>query len=309
MHIPGGFISGQTCWVTNLLSGGLVLAFISKIKEIKDKNKLLYYSMVTALIFALQMLNFPISNGTSGHFLGGAFAFLVAGPYIGTLMITVVLAIQALFFNDGGILCLGANVLCMGLVGVWVPYFIHQTVSAYNKYLSVFIVSWVSVVAASITCSFLLAVSGTISLFKVFPAMVGIHSIIGIGEAVLTLVVYALFVDEKTSVNLSFIKSKSVLIPLGITAIVLATFFSPLASSFPDGLEKVAELKGFINTAVEETLIVSPLAGYSLPLVKNEGFATGSAGLVGILLTFIFSVLTLSLFKKIKFSMNIPIRF
>ncbi|MBU0579668.1 energy-coupling factor ABC transporter permease [Patescibacteria group bacterium] len=302
MHIPGGFLSGKPCWVTNLVSGGLLFAFLSKVKAIKDKSKLVYYSLVTALIFALQMLNFPINNGTSGHFLGGALAFLVAGPYLGTLMISVVLAVQALFFNDGGIVCLGANILCMGIVGVWTPYLIHKIISTYNKALSIFIASWSSVVTAAITCSFLLAISGTIAFNKVFPAMVGIHSLIGIGEALLTLVVYFLFIDEKSALKISnaFMKSKNVLVPLALTAIILATFISPFASSFPDGLEKVAELKGFISKAINETLLISPMADYSMPLVKNSAISTGSAGFIGTLLSFIFAALTFFSLKRPK---------
>jgi len=197
MHIPGGFLDNKTCWLTNILSAGFFLSFLHKIKEIRRTSKLLYYSLAAALIFALQMLNFPILNGTSGHFLGGAFACLVAGPYIGTLMIASVLVVQALFFNDGGITMLGANILCMGIVGVWAPYFIHKAIASYNKYLSVFVASWSSVVAAAITCSFLLAVSGTITFNKVFPAMVGIHSLIAIGEALLTTAVYYLLLMRK----------------------------------------------------------------------------------------------------------------
>jgi cobalt/nickel transport system permease protein len=301
MHIPGGFINGQTCWITNVISGGLILTALSKLKEVKNNQKFLFYGLAAALIFALQMLNFPIVNGTSGHFLGGALAYLVAGPWIGSLLIGIVLAIQAFLFNDGGILALGANILCMGIVGVWVPYLIQKILPRQNKYVVIALAAWGSVLFASLTASILLAISGTIPLAKVLPAMLGFHALIGVGEAAITLVAYALFVDESALLKIRlWAQRKSVLIPLAFTAIILAVFISPLASSFPDGLEKVAALKGFMSKAMAETIFISPMADYTLPL-NNQAFATGSVGFMGVFMVFGFSLamfLTTKLFFK-----------
>lgn len=243
MHIPDGYLNGQTCWLTNLVSGGIILGALSKIKDIKDNQKIVYYSLMGALIFALQMLNFPIGNGASGHFLGGTLAYLVAGPWLGSLMISMVLAIQAFFFNDGGIFALGANILAMGIVGVWVPFFLKKAFPKLNKYLGVALASWTSVVAAAFTCSVLLAISGTVALNQVLGAMLGAHAIIGVGEVFITFGAYVIFVENQALLKINlWAQQKSVLVSLVLTIIILAVCVSPFASSFPDGLEKVLQI-------------------------------------------------------------------
>ena len=288
MHIPGGFLSGQTCWVTNLFSCSILGYFITGLKELKDKSRLVFYALTAAMIFALQMLNFPILNGTSGHFVGAALAMFAAGPYIGSLIMAVVLAVQALFFNDGGIMALGSNILCMSLVAVWVPYLIQKT-TRINKYLMIIAASWFSVASAALVCSLLLAISGTVPLFKVLPAMLGYHALIGIGEAVITTVVYFVFVDEQALLRTSNILSSKVSLVYGFMALILATLVSPLASSHPDGLERAGEILGFISKGVQESIFISPLADYSVPHMVSGAMSTGTAGLIGTILSFILA--------------------
>jgi len=151
--------------------------------------------VMSAFVFAAQMLNFPIAGGTSGHFLGGVLAAALLGPCAGAIVIAVVLMVQCLIFQDGGLTALGANIFNMSFVGAVGGYFIYR---ALNRILgkkriliSVACAAWASVVSASIVCSFQLALSGTIPLRVVFPAMASVHALIGIGEAVITVLVFS----------------------------------------------------------------------------------------------------------------------
>jgi cobalt/nickel transport system permease protein len=138
------------------------------------------------------MLNFPVAGGTSGHFLGAALATILLGPWLACLVLAVVLLVQAFLFADGGVSALGANILNMGVVGALgaglvmgvAMRVLPRTRRAFLGAAAV--ASWLAVVAGSIACSFELALSGTVPLGTVLPAMVGVHALIGVGEAVVT---------------------------------------------------------------------------------------------------------------------------
>lgn len=146
------------------------------------------------MIFALQMLNFTIPGGTSGHLLGGALAAIVLGPHAGAIVIAVVLIVQAFIFMDGGVVALGANIFNMAIVGVYVSYLIYWLIGRISKkriafFISVALASWLSVVIASFFAALELGISGTYAMGITLKAMVGVHSIIGIGEAVITVAI------------------------------------------------------------------------------------------------------------------------
>jgi cobalt/nickel transport system permease protein len=138
------------------------------------------------------MLNFPVAGGTSGHVLGAALAAILLGPWLACLVLAVVLLVQAFLFADGGVSALGANVLNMGVVGALgaglvmgvAMRVLPRTRRAFLGATAV--ASWLAVVAGAIACSFELALSGTVPLGTVLPAMVGVHALIGVGEAVVT---------------------------------------------------------------------------------------------------------------------------
>jgi len=152
--------------------------------------------IISALIFALQMINFSIPGGTSGHLLGGALAAIVLGPNAGAIVIAVVLIVQAFIFMDGGVVALGANIFNMAIVGVYGSYLIYWLICKISKskaafFISVAVVSWLSVVIASFFAALELGISGTYALEITLKAMVGVHMIIGIGEAVITVAIIA----------------------------------------------------------------------------------------------------------------------
>lgn len=150
--------------------------------------------IMSAFIFAAQMINFPVLGGTSGHLFGGVLAAVLLGPYAAAVVLTCVLIFQCLVFQDGGLLALGANILNMAIVGTLGGYFIF---SILNKIISgkkgfvigAAIAAWCSVVLAASLCALELSISGISPLRVVLPAMAGIHALIGIGEAIITVAV------------------------------------------------------------------------------------------------------------------------
>lgn len=157
-----------------------------------DEARVPLLGVLAAFIFAAQMLNFPIAGGTSGHFLGATLAAVLLGPWLACLVMTVVLAAQALAFADGGITALGANVLNMGVLGAVLAgsvigaglRVLPRTRSAYLGLVGA--AAWVAVMVGAAATSVELGVSGTVPLVVTLPAMLGVHALIGIGEAAIT---------------------------------------------------------------------------------------------------------------------------
>jgi cobalt/nickel transport system permease protein len=296
MHIPNEMLNGAICPVTAVVSAaGVTAATVFAIRS-KEKPTAVRFAAVTALVFAAQMMNFPVQNGTSGHLIGATLAVALLGTPFGILALSVVLAIQSLVFADGGLVVLGANVLNMAIIGsisgaVVRELFIRKRPEAsIRNGLLVGAAAWLSVVLASIACSLELAISGTVALGSVLPSMVGVHALIGIGEAVITVAAFSLFSSRlvNRSARMSFV------IPL-VAAGIIGLTLSPFASGFPDGLEWVAEQLRFLRES--PVMFARPLPDYAVPGIGNEIIATGLAGLIGVALTF-FTVLGLGTLIK-----------
>lgn len=192
MHIPDGFLSVSTWLPTWVLSVGGIGYCVNRASKIFNDKLVPMMGVMSAFIFAAQMLNFPVAGGTSGHLLGGVLAVVLLGPYPGAIVISVVLIIQALLFQDGGITALGANIFNMAIVGALGGYLVYAGLFRVTKgklVLSTAVASWFSVVASASVCALELALSGTSPLTVALPAMAGIHAIIGVGEAVITTLV------------------------------------------------------------------------------------------------------------------------
>ncbi len=193
MHIPDGFLDTKT-WLSLSIVSGVALAYaVKKVgKKIGEKHVPLI-GVMSAFIFAAQMLNFPVAAGTSGHFMGGALASILLGPFAGLLVMSTVLIVQCLIFQDGGLTALGANIFNMGIIGSFFSYYLYSMIKklAGSKIfiIGVFIVSWLSIVLSASFCAVELAISATVPLKVALPAMAGIHSLIGIGEGIITCLV------------------------------------------------------------------------------------------------------------------------
>jgi cobalt/nickel transport system permease protein len=196
MHIPDGFISGTTAATTGVASAGtLGLALRLGAQQLRDRQIPLV-GLTAAFVFAVQMINFPIGLGTSGHLLGGALAAILLGPWMGCVVLAVVLLVQALAFGDGGITALGANVLLMGVIaGIGGYWLFRGLASLLPKTRSGFltataVTSWATVVVASVVASGLITYGGSFGAERaglVLGVMVGLHALIGVGEALITI--------------------------------------------------------------------------------------------------------------------------
>jgi len=196
VHVPDGFLDAPTSVATGVAAAAVVgVALRGARRELDDKTAPLT-GLVAAFVFAVQMLNFPVGAGTSGHLLGGALAAVLVGPWTAILCMTVVLAVQALFFADGGVTALGTNVTLMGIVTVVVGWVVYRQLLRLlpNRPSSVavaaFVAALLSVPASALAFVGLYAVGGTapVPLSALAAAMLGWHVLIGLGEAAITAV-------------------------------------------------------------------------------------------------------------------------
>ncbi|MEA2324242.1 MAG: cobalt/nickel transport system permease protein [Solirubrobacteraceae bacterium] len=192
MHIPDGFLDARVAAATGVVAVAAVGYGLRRADETLDDRRVPLLGVTAAFVFAAQMLNFPVAGGTSGHFLGAALAAILLGPWLACLVMAVVLATQAFVFADGGITALGANVLNMGVVGaLGVGLLMHAARAVLPSSRGAFLAvvgagAWLAVMLGAAAASVELALSGTVPLGTVLPAMLTVHALIGVGEAVVT---------------------------------------------------------------------------------------------------------------------------
>ena len=192
MHIPDGFLSTDVALACAVPAAVCVGVGLRRANVELDERRVPLLGVTAAFIFAAQMLNFPVAGGTSGHFLGAALAAILLGPWLACLVMAVVLGVQAFVFADGGITALGANVLNMGVIGALVVGgLMHAARNVTGRGRKALLViagggAWLAVMAGATATSLELAISGTVPLGTVLPAMLGVHALIGVGEAVVT---------------------------------------------------------------------------------------------------------------------------
>lgn len=195
MHVPDGFLDAPTSLATAAVAAGAVGLALGRARRELDDRTAPLAGLVAVFVFAAQMLNFPVGAGTSGHLLGGALAAVLVGPWTATLCLTVVLAVQSLLFADGGITALGTNVVLMAVVGVWTGWLVFVGLRRLVRPTGMSVVpalagvaAVVSVPAAALTFTALYAVGGhaPIPLAELTAAMLGWHTLIGLGEGAIT---------------------------------------------------------------------------------------------------------------------------
>ncbi|WP_371616254.1 energy-coupling factor ABC transporter permease [Streptomyces sp. NBC_00454] len=322
MHVPDGFIDAPVSVAAGVVAAGAVAVSLRGARRELDDRTAPLAGLVAAFIFAVQMLNFPVAGGTSGHLLGGALAAILVGPCTGVLCVSVVLLMQGVLFADGGLTALGVNITNMGVVTVVVAYAVFRGLlkllpdTRRSVTVAAFAGALLSVPGAAVMFTLFYALGGTadVSTDKVFGAMVGVHVLIGIGEAVITaatvgaviavrpdlvhgarglsaplkLRIGGELVDAPAAaapaapVGLAARSTKPVWITGLVTALVLAGFVSFYASSSPDGLEKVAADKGIDQNVTEHASADSPLADYSVKDVSDARLSGGLAGVIGV---------------------------
>ena len=309
MHVPDGFMNVPMSAATGLISFGTLWAYIRSAKDLIADKFIALTGMMSALIFVLQMINFPIAAGTSGHLLGGALAVIVLGPRLGLICLSVVVIIQSLLFADGGLSALGVNVLNMAIVTSATSWFIVKYWIKFigkNKIsiVSVSVLAGIlSVVFSSIAFTIQYAIGGTISIpvGTVLLAMVTTHFIIGFGEGIITALIITLLLRVRPDLIYAYERSdenttKVSFYGLFIILILLLSLITPFASSSPDGLESVAEEFGFTQTDG----IVLLLDDYGISAVNNNFISTVLSALLGVVVLAIMFNLIISRRKSGK---------
>ncbi len=303
MHIPDGFIDAKTALLTGALSAVGLGAALRSLKKRFPTRRTPLVGLAAAFVFSAQMLNFPVAGGTSGHLIGAVLIAVLLGPSAAVVALSTVLIIQCFMFADGGLTALGANIFNMAIVAPGVGFLIYQLLrrfhrdSTQGRLFATAVAAWTSTVMASVFCAGELAFSGTVQWKAVFPAMAGVHMLIGLGEAVITtLVVAAVWASRPELIpDQSHESLKSGLVEFVLYGILISVglvlFIAPWASSWPDGLERVAALLGFEHRAAGKAVLLAPLPDYAVPGLHSPVASTVIAGAAGLLVVFIVATI------------------
>ncbi|HHT9124926.1 MAG TPA: energy-coupling factor ABC transporter permease [Candidatus Brocadiia bacterium] len=191
MHLPDGFLAAKI-WIPMMgISAGTITAVVMIANRRLTEKHIPVLGVLSAFVFAAQMLNFPVAGGTSGHFMGAALLAILVGPWAAVLIMTTILSVQCFVFQDGGLTALGANIFNMGVVAGFIGYYFFYAIrnligDKKGFFVGAGIGAWFSIISASACCAFELALSGTVPLKVTLIAMVGTHTIIGVVEGLIT---------------------------------------------------------------------------------------------------------------------------
>lgn len=286
LHIPDGFLNPIIALIFWALAIALITLAARKTRGEFGERHIPLMGLMAAFIFAAQMINFPVAGGTSGHLLGGVLAAVTLGPWGGILVMSSVIAVQGIFFQDGGLLAMGANIFNMGLLTALIGYGLYRGVlnRPRNVRLAVIgVAAWISTMAAAFVTSLQLWLSGTSQLGVVLPAMLGVHALIGIGEALITVGAVAFILKARPDLlelpQESTPKGGRGWIWGGAAAALLVVFLAPFASANPDGLERVAQDIGFMERSLDAPYQILP--DYTIPGLPEGALSTILAGIVG----------------------------
>ena len=302
MHIPDGLLSVVVSLLMWALAAIVLGYALKRVGKDLEERQIPLMGVMAAFIFAAQMINFPIAAGTSGHLLGGALAAITLGPWAGMLTMASVIIVQGLLFQDGGLLVMGANVLNMGLLTVMIGYGLYRGVTGRRRSFRLGVIAvaaWLSVMAGALATSLELWLSGTARLDLVLPAMLGVHALIGAGEAAITVAAVAFLLRTRPDLVEAHAGGEhggrgwvaaGLLLALGVVSL------APLASANPDGLERVAVDLGFIEKSVNAPYQLLP--DYTLPLIGHAPLSTILAGALGVLVVAALAALIVRLLQK-----------
>lgn len=323
MHAPDGFLNAGTAIATGAISAGTISVAIRQAKTQMSEKVVPLAGLTAAFVFAVQMFTFPVAAGTTGHLLGGALAAILVGPHVGALVVTVVVVVQALVFADGGLTALGYNVLNMAIIPAYGGFAIFTWSRSLLPKNSGGIIAATGLAAgasvvmagAAFALEWLFGATAPIPFDTVFGAMVGVHALIGIGEAVISalamgailavrpdLVYGARDLDRAQLQNSKVPLRAFVVGGLAIT-LIFATVISQFAVDNPDGLERVAADTGFLSSGQEHGLANTVFAEYATTGIGNDTLSLAIAGLAGVLITI---AVAYGLFRAIRPRQKVP---
>jgi cobalt/nickel transport system permease protein len=285
MHLPDHLLSQSVSVASGILAlagvGGSLWSLTTAPSADAKQLPTRFWPSLAAGVFALQMLNYPISQETSGHVLGAASLAIMVGPRVATLLMAVVITLQAILFADGGLTALGANILNMGLLAVWTAHGLWTMTARWSnsllgQALRAIIAGWCSVQVAALGCTTELFLSQSLDV-AFAKEMFVTHAWIGWGDAVLALcaVISLQVASHKLSVRSSLI--------LTVALIAVALMIAPFAAETPDGLEWSMQQAKL--TVADSTPLAWQWSDYQVPALGEVWYSTCLAGLLGVMMT------------------------
>ncbi|QEE62057.1 energy-coupling factor ABC transporter permease [Salinibacterium sp. dk2585] len=307
MHVPDGFLDTPTSVATGVAAAAaLALAIRSSRMQRPSRTSpgapaasaapsRTTTALVTSFIFAGQMINLPVSDGTSGHLMGGAIATVLLGPARALMAMGVVLAVQAVLFADGGLSALGTNILLMGIVPVLTTWLVLRAaerllpIGRASRVAAGALAGLLSVPLSAGTFVGLYAIGGEapVAFGALVSGMLGWHLLIGVVEAAITAAVLATVLASRPHAS-----TRTLVVSSAVASVAVATVASQWASGHPDGLEFVATTTGFLDTARDSLAALSPFADYATAGITNSWASLAVAGVVGVAVSFAMAFLT-----------------
>jgi cobalt/nickel transport system permease protein len=302
LHVPDGLLSLPISLLFWAISIILIIVASRRTQNELGERQIPLMGIMAAFIFAAQLINFPIAGGTSGHLMGGVLAAIVLGPWAAILAMASVIAVQALLFQDGGLLVMGANMFNMGFLPVMIGYGLYRSVISKSRGVQLTIggvAAWLSVMAGALATALQLWLSGTALLSIVMPAMLGVHALIGIIEALITVAAVGFILKVRPDLVVAQQARPReglgwVFGGLAISAAVV--LLAPLASANPDGFERVAMNLGFLERGIEAPYEIFP--DYTIPVLGETALSIILSGIIGILVVAALTILFVRLIRR-----------
>lgn len=306
LHAPDGFLEPPVAAVTFVLALAIMTVALRSSGRTLGERQIPLAGVAAAFIFAAQMFNFPVAGGTTGHLIGGALAAVLLGPALGAVVVGIVVFVQALVFADGGLSALGYNTINMAIVPAFGGYALFRlfrrvlpaTASGVVGATGLAAAGSVVLAAMAFAVEWLFGASAPVPFDTVFGAMVGVHLLIGVGEAVISalalsavmasrpdLVHGARDLDHSALADRRPVSTRTFLIGGVAAALMFAVVVSQFAADDPDGLERVAEDEGFADQATDHALDSGWFSDYATAGVGNETLSLAIAGSTGVALS------------------------
>ena len=287
MHIPDGFLATPV-WATLDAAALPATGYIVRRAQREfDEARIPLLGVMGAFVFAAQMINFPVGIGTTGHLVGGALLAFTLGPAAASVVMAAILTIQALVFQDGGILALGPNVINMAILGVLAGYLpFHLWGGGKWRRLSIFAGGTLSVLVSAILALTELLISGVKMPRSVLSVSLALFVVSGLLEGAITLAV----IQALETIQPGFIRRPAegrsfALGAVSIGAVLLAAVGVLFASTAPDGIQRLGEQTGIASHA--RTLMATPLSGYEVTFLHSSWLSKAGAGLAGLALIYV----------------------
>jgi cobalt/nickel transport system permease protein len=284
MHIPDGFLTTRVWATMDIVAAPSVALLARRAQRDFDHHKVPLMGVMGAFIFAAQMINFPVGNGTSGHLVGGALLAMTLGPAAASIVMTAILATQALVFQDGGLLALGTNVFNMAIAGVWLGYLPFALLR--GKKAGIFLGGTISLLASA----FLALAELKVAKIPMPPAVFAVSCVLFVVSALIEGAITLAVVQALVRIQPGFLREPKGIgsragLSLAVTSATLAAAGIFVASARPDGIQSLARQTGIWSNAI--TLFQAPFADYKMAFVSSPWLARSFAALAGLAVIYV----------------------